>query len=102
MLLGYLVFFGLLSVQDQMSGPQAISYTEFKTQVANKNVAKILVLYNKPQPVRRLERLRRPFDTRSRPQWRSRRCINRAHGDEEKARALSQSFACEVFDSSAW
>jgi cell division protease FtsH len=39
MLLGYLVFFGLLTVQDRMSGPQAIAYTEFKAQVANKNVA---------------------------------------------------------------
>jgi hypothetical protein len=50
---------------------------------------RILVLYHKPQPVRRLERLRRPFGTRSRPQWCSRRCISRAHSDEEQARALS-------------
>jgi cell division protease FtsH len=41
MLLGYLAFFGVLTIQDRMSGPQAISYTEFKTQVANKNVAEV-------------------------------------------------------------
>ncbi len=41
MLLGYLLFFGVLTVEDRMSGPQAISYTEFKTQVAAKNVAEV-------------------------------------------------------------
>src|SRR5262245_21506227 len=41
MMLGYLVFFGVLTIQDRMSGPQAISYTEFKAQVANKNVAEV-------------------------------------------------------------
>ena len=30
---GYLVLFGLLTVQDQLSGPQAVPYTEFKAQV---------------------------------------------------------------------
>src|SRR5690349_14118216 len=46
MLLGYLVFFGLLTIQDQMSGPEAISYTEFKAQVANKNVAEVFARGN--------------------------------------------------------
>ena len=41
MLLGYLVFFILLTVQDQMNGPQAISYTEFKAQVTARNVEAI-------------------------------------------------------------
>jgi cell division protease FtsH len=40
-LVGYLVLFGLLTVQDRLSGPQAVSYTEFKTQVAAKNVAEV-------------------------------------------------------------
>jgi cell division protease FtsH len=40
-LLGYLVFFGVLTVQDRLSGPQAIPYTEFKRQVAGKNVAEL-------------------------------------------------------------
>jgi len=38
---GYLVLFGLLTVQDRMSGPQAISYTEFKAQVSRKNVKEV-------------------------------------------------------------
>ncbi len=38
---GYLILFGLLTVQDRMSGPQAISYTGFKAQVARKNVKEI-------------------------------------------------------------
>ena len=37
-LAGYLVLFGMLTIQDRLSGPQAIPYTEFKTQVASKNV----------------------------------------------------------------
>ena len=39
--LGYLVFFGLLTLQDRLSGPEAVSYTEFKTQVTAKNVAEV-------------------------------------------------------------
>lgn len=41
MLLGYLVFFAVVTLQDRMSGPQAVSYTEFKAQVANKNVSEV-------------------------------------------------------------
>jgi cell division protease FtsH len=41
LLLGYLIFFGVVSLQDSMNGPQAISYTEFKAQVGSKNVAEI-------------------------------------------------------------
>ncbi len=40
-LLGYLVLFGVLTVQDRLSGPQPVTYTEFKTQVANKNVGEL-------------------------------------------------------------
>ncbi len=40
-LVGYLLLFGILTVQDRLSGPEAIPYTEFKTQVANKNVAEL-------------------------------------------------------------
>jgi cell division protease FtsH len=40
-LVGYLVLFGLLTVQDRLSGPQAIPYTEFKVHVANRNVAEL-------------------------------------------------------------
>jgi cell division protease FtsH len=39
--LGYLVFFVVLTIQDRLSGPQAVPYTEFKTQVASKNVAEL-------------------------------------------------------------
>jgi cell division protease FtsH len=38
---GYLLLFGMLTVQDRLSGPEAVPYTEFKTQVANKNVAEL-------------------------------------------------------------
>jgi len=37
----YALFFMLFTVQDRMSGPQPIPYTEFKTQVAAKNVAEV-------------------------------------------------------------
>ena len=40
-LLGYLMLFAMLTLQDQLSGPEAIAYTEFKTQVSNKNVAEL-------------------------------------------------------------
>ena len=40
-LVGYLVLFGMLTVQDRLSGPQAVPYTEFKSQVATKNVAEL-------------------------------------------------------------
>jgi cell division protease FtsH len=37
----YLAFFGMLTLQDRFSGPQAVPYTEFKTQVAGKNVGEV-------------------------------------------------------------
>jgi cell division protease FtsH len=40
-LVGYLLLFGVLTLQDRLSGPQAIPYTEFKTQVAANNVAEL-------------------------------------------------------------
>jgi cell division protease FtsH len=39
--IGYLVLFGVLTIQDRLSGPQAIPYTEFKAQVAKKNVEEL-------------------------------------------------------------
>jgi len=44
--LGYLALFGLLTLQDRLAGPQAVAYTEFKAQVANKNVAEIFARGN--------------------------------------------------------
>jgi cell division protease FtsH len=38
---GYLLLFGVLTLQDRLSGPQAIPYTDFKAQVASKNVAEL-------------------------------------------------------------
>ncbi len=38
---GYAIFFGRLTVQDRMSGPQSIPYTELKAQAANKNVREV-------------------------------------------------------------
>jgi cell division protease FtsH len=43
---GYLLLFGVLTVQDRLSGPQAIPYTEFKAQVGNKNVAELFARGN--------------------------------------------------------
>jgi cell division protease FtsH len=40
-LLAYVVLFGAFEVQDRLSGPQAVPYTEFKAQVAAKNVAQV-------------------------------------------------------------
>jgi len=40
-LVGYLILFGVLTVQDRLSGPQPVPYTDFKTQVTDKNVAEL-------------------------------------------------------------
>jgi cell division protease FtsH len=40
-LVGYLLLFGMLTVEDRLSGPQAVPYTEFKSQVADKNIAEL-------------------------------------------------------------
>ena len=40
-LVGYLLLFGTLTLQDRLSGLQAIPYTEFKTQVGANNVAEL-------------------------------------------------------------
>jgi cell division protease FtsH len=40
-LVGYLVLFAVLTVQDQLAGPQAIPYTDFKAQVTKTNVAEL-------------------------------------------------------------
>ncbi len=45
-LVGYLLVFGLLTVQDRLSGPQSVPYTEFKTQVASKNIAELFARGN--------------------------------------------------------
>ena len=45
-LLSYALLFGLLTMQDHMSGPQTIPYTEFKTQVANKSVGEVFARGN--------------------------------------------------------
>jgi cell division protease FtsH len=44
--LSYALLFGLLTVQDRMGGPQSIAYTEFKAQVANKNVGEVFARGN--------------------------------------------------------
>jgi cell division protease FtsH len=43
---GYLILFGLMTVQDRMASPETMSYTEFKTQVANANVAEVFARGN--------------------------------------------------------
>ena len=40
-IIGYLLLFGLFTIQDRLSGPEPVPYTEFKTQVSNKNVAEL-------------------------------------------------------------
>jgi cell division protease FtsH len=44
--LGYLVLFGLLTMQDRLGGPEAVSYSEFKTQVTKQNVAEVFARGN--------------------------------------------------------
>src|SRR5690606_14928761 len=38
---GYLLLFGMFTIQDRLAGPQPITYTEFKLQVSNKNVGEV-------------------------------------------------------------
>src|SRR5690242_19514017 len=45
-LLGYAIFFGLLTLQDRMGGPESIPYTEFKRQVAAQNVGEVFARGN--------------------------------------------------------
>jgi cell division protease FtsH len=45
-LIGYLLLFGVLTLQDRLSGPQAVPYTEFKSQVAGKNVGELFARGN--------------------------------------------------------
>ena len=40
-LVGYLMLFGILTLQDRLSGPQPVPCTAFKTQVTDKNVAEL-------------------------------------------------------------
>ncbi len=40
-LLIYTAFFGLLTMQDRLSDPETVAYTEFKTQVEAKNISEI-------------------------------------------------------------
>ena len=40
-IIGYLLLFGMFTIQDRLSGPEPVPYTEFKTQVSNKNVAEL-------------------------------------------------------------
>jgi cell division protease FtsH len=40
-IVGYLLLFGMFTIQDRLSGPEPVPYTEFKTQVSNKNVAEL-------------------------------------------------------------
>lgn len=42
LLVGYLVVFGLLSVQDSIGGPTHIPYTDFTAQVEQRNVAEVV------------------------------------------------------------
>ncbi len=45
-LVGYLVLFAMFTLQDRLSGPQAIPYTDFKVQVSNKNIAELFARGN--------------------------------------------------------
>ena len=48
-LVGYLLLFGVLTVQDRLAGPQAVPYTEFRNQVTNKNVGALFARGNSIQ-----------------------------------------------------
>ena len=40
-IIGYLLLFGTFTLQDRLSGPEAIPYTEFKSQVAGRNIGEV-------------------------------------------------------------
>src|SRR3954469_25487084 len=40
-IVGYAVLLGVLNLQDRLGGPQAVPYTEFKGQVAAKNITEV-------------------------------------------------------------
>jgi cell division protease FtsH len=48
-LVGYLLLFGMVTVQDRLAGPQPVPYTEFKNQVTNKNVGALFARGNSIQ-----------------------------------------------------
>jgi cell division protease FtsH len=48
-LIGYLLLFGTLMLQDRLSGPQPVPYTEFKSQVARNNVSVLFARGNSIQ-----------------------------------------------------
>jgi len=48
-LVGYLLFFGVLTVQDWLAGPEPVPYTEFRTQVAANNVGALFARGNSIQ-----------------------------------------------------
>jgi cell division protease FtsH len=45
-LVGYLLLFGMLTLQDRLSGPQPVPYTDFKNQVVDKNVSEVFARGN--------------------------------------------------------
>src|SRR4051794_23653799 len=45
-LVGYILFFGIVTVQDRMAGPHSIPYTDFKAQVSAQNVAEVFARGN--------------------------------------------------------
>jgi len=47
--IGYLLLFGFLMLQDRLAGPQPVPYTEFKNQVASKNVSALFARGNSIQ-----------------------------------------------------
>src|SRR6187399_1970629 len=48
-LVGYLLFFGVLTLQDRLAGPEPVPYTEFKNQVTGKNVGALFARGNSIQ-----------------------------------------------------
>jgi cell division protease FtsH len=48
-LVGYLLLFGMLTIQDRLAGPHPVPYTEFKNQVANKNIGTLFARGNSIQ-----------------------------------------------------
>jgi cell division protease FtsH len=54
-IIGYLLLFAMVTVQDRLSSPELVAYTEFKSQVAHKNIAELFARGNSIEG-----RLRRP------------------------------------------
>lgn len=88
------MFFGLLTLQDRLNGPEAVSYTEFKSQVTAKNVAEVFSrgdtiqgALKKPAPIPNQQGQTYKEFTTERPTFAADDLLNELTGSEATVRA---------------